>query len=65
MPHCEGTDAAAKNFALWQTRCDLVAPEPVRKAIERVVETNEDLAGPTKALDELKSAFRADLGIAK
>ena len=65
MPHCEGTDAAAKNFALWQKRCDLVAPEAARKAIERIVETNEDLAGPTKAHDELMSAFRADLGIVK
>jgi hypothetical protein len=61
----EGTDEAAKNFALWQMRCELVAPEAVRRAIERIVETNEDRAGRTKAHDELKAAFRTDLGIAK
>ncbi len=61
----EGTDEAAKNFALWQMRCELVAPEAVRGAIERIVETNEDRAGRTKAHDELKAVFRTDLGIAK
>lgn len=61
----EGTDEAAKNFALWQMRCELVAPEVVRRAIERIVETNEDREGRTKAHEELKAAFRADLGIAK
>lgn len=61
----EGTDEAAKNFALWQMRCELVAPEAVRRAIERIVETNEDRAGRFKADDELKVAFRTDLGIAK
>ena len=61
----EGTEEAAKNFALWQMRCELVATEAVRRAIERIVETNEDRAGRTKAHDELKAAFRTDLGIAK
>lgn len=61
----EGTDEAAKNFALWQMRCELVAPEAVRRAIEPIVETNEDRAGRTKAHDELKAALRTDLGIAK
>jgi hypothetical protein len=61
----EGPDEAAKNFALWQMRCELVAPEAVRRAIERIVETNEDREGRIKAHDELKAAFRTDLGIAK
>lgn len=59
----EGTDAAAKNFALWQMRCELIAPEAVRTAIERIVETNEDPAGRKTAHECLKAALRADLGI--
>lgn len=66
--HCaavEGTHEAAKNFVTWQMRCEFVAPEAVRRAIERIVETNKDRAGRTKAHDELKAAFRTDPGIAK
>lgn len=59
----EGTEDAAKNFAYWQMRCELVAPEAVRKAIERIVETNEDRIGRPKAHEALKAALRADLGI--
>ena len=61
--HCaavEGTDEASKNFAPWQMCCGLVAPEAAHRAIERIVETNEDWEGRTKAHDELKSAFGAD-----
>lgn len=61
----EGTDAAAKEFAYWQMRCDLVAPEAVRLAISRIVETNDDLSGRGTAHEELKRALRVDLGIAR
>lgn len=61
----EGTDEAGKNFGYWQMRCELVAPETVRKAIERIVETNADRTGRRKAHEALKSALRADLGITK
>lgn len=59
----ERTEDAAKNFAYWQMRCELVAPEAVRKAIERIVETNEDRIGRAKAHEALKAVLRADLGI--
>lgn len=61
----EETDEAAKNFAYWQMRCELVAPEPVRKAIDRIIETNEDRTGRTKAHEDLKAALRADFGVTK
>lgn len=63
----EGTDEAGKHFAYWQMRCDLVAPEIVRRAIERIVETNDDRSGSerAKAHDGLKAAIRADLNITK
>ncbi len=61
----EGTVEAAKNFALWQMRCKLVAPEVVRKSIERFVETKEDQEVRAKTHEGLKAAFRADLGIEK
>ncbi|MGC8202341.1 hypothetical protein ACP2AV_06520 [Aliiroseovarius sp. PTFE2010] len=38
----EATNEAAKNFAYWQFRCELVAPIAVRQAIIRIVETNDD-----------------------
>lgn len=38
----EGTDETSKAFAYWQMRCELVAPERVRSAIRRIVETNDD-----------------------
>ena len=58
-------DEAAKNFAFWQMRCDLVAPKAVRRAIEKIVETNDDQDARKIAHDELKAALRTDLGITK
>ena len=60
----EGTDEAAKNFAYWQMRCELVAPKAVRDAVCRIVETNDDRVGRNVAHEDLKSAIRADLKIA-
>jgi hypothetical protein len=59
----EGTDAAAKSFALWQMRCELVAPAPVRNAIAQIVATNEDRDGRNIAHENLKIAMRADLKV--
>lgn len=59
----EGTDETAKNFAYWQIRCELVAPEYVREAVERIIETNEDHIARLKAHNELKVALRRDLSI--
>ncbi|WP_066798600.1 hypothetical protein [Sphingomonas soli] len=61
----EGSDEAAKAFAYWQMRCELVAPEPVRDAIRRIVETNSDRAGRDAAHEDLKTSMRADLRITK
>lgn len=55
----EGTDAAAKNFAYWQMRCELVAPQKVREAIELIVATNDDEAARFAAHDQLKQALRS------
>lgn len=59
----EGTDAAAKHFAYWQMRCELVAPKPVRRAITAIIETNDDPAKRYPAHEALKEALRADLGV--
>jgi len=61
----EGTDEAGKQFAYWQMRCELVAPQPVREAIKRIVETNDDRIGREKADADMRVAMRADLGITK
>lgn len=61
----EGTDEAAKAFAYWQMRCELVAPVSVRDAISRIVETNDDRAARMKADIDMKEAMRADLRITK
>ena len=59
----EGTDEAAKHFAYWQMRCELVSPAFVREAIARIVETNDDPQARYKAHDDLKGALRKDLGV--
>ncbi|MFA5988427.1 MAG: hypothetical protein WC803_02330 [Sphingomonas sp.] len=59
----EGTDEAAKHFAYWQMRCELVGSSYVRDAIRRIVETNKDPAGRKKADEDMKAAMRADLGV--
>jgi hypothetical protein len=59
------SDKAAKNFAYWQMRCDLVSPPNVRRAIARIVETNDDVAERYEAHDKLKAALRDDLGVSK
>lgn len=61
----EGTDETSKAFAYWQMRCELVAPEPVRNAIRRIVETNDDRTAREKADRDMKKAMRVDLGITK
>lgn len=61
----EGTDETSKAFAYWQMRCELVAPEPVRDAIRRIVETNDDRPARLKADHDMKEAMRADLGITR
>lgn len=59
----ENSDRAAKKFAYWQMRCELVGPLAVRRAIAKIVETNDDIDARYHAHDELKSALRSDLGI--
>lgn len=61
----EGTDMAAKEFAYWQMRCELVAPKPVRDAIQEIVDMNEDRDARNIAHDKLKDALRADLSVSK
>ena len=60
----ERTEAAAKQFAYWQVRCDLVAPQSVRDAVVQIVATNDDREGSVAAKDALTKAKRAELGIA-
>jgi len=59
----EGTDEAAKTFAYWQVRCDLVGSDAVRDAIRRIAETNDDREGRLKADNDLRLAMRSDLKI--
>jgi hypothetical protein len=64
----EGTSEAAKNVGHWQILCDLVASAPVRSHIARTFATNPLNDGNPhperpKAMADLKTAMRADLGI--
>ncbi len=59
----EGDDRAAKNFAYWQMRCELVSNTKVRKAIQAIVDTNENPLMRYEAHEKLKEALRVDLGI--
>jgi ribulose bisphosphate carboxylase small subunit len=59
----EHTDKAAKNFAYWQMRCELVAPKEVREVIQKIVDTNDNHKERIVAHEKLKEALRKDLGI--
>lgn len=59
----ENTNSAAKNFAFWQMRCELVAPKNVRDVIQEIVDTNEDKEKRYIAHEKLKKALREDLGV--
>jgi hypothetical protein len=61
----EGTDETSKQFAYWQMRCELVAPAPVRDAIRRIVETNDDRLARQIADQDMRQSMRADLGITR
>ncbi len=61
----ENTDAAAKEFAYWHMRCDLVAPLNVRTAIQSIIETNESMTARSRAHEQLQSALRSDLSISQ
>jgi hypothetical protein len=63
----EHAETAAKEFALWQMRCELVSPPRVRKAIQQVIDTDSDRFGATRhqAVEELKDSMQSDLGISK
>ena len=61
----ESTEEAAKNFGYWQMRCELVAPAAVRKAIQEIVDTNENRQLRNVAHESLKEALRRDLGISR
>jgi len=59
----ENTDEAAKNFAYWQMRCELVSSENVRDVIQKIVDTNNNKKERFIAHEELKHVLRKDLGI--
>jgi len=61
----EGTEEAAKNFAYWQVRCDLVGSDVVCDAIRRIAETSDDREGRLKADNDLRLAMRSDLKFSK
>ena len=57
------TEEAAKNFAYWQIRCELIAPKTVRDAVQKIVDTNDDLSKRPIAHEKLKELIRKDLGV--
>lgn len=57
------SDEAAKEFALWQMRCDLISPPEVRNAVQAIVDTNDDVSRRKMAHEKLKQTLRKDLGI--
>jgi len=59
----ENSNVAAKNFAFWQMRCDLVAPKKVRDAIQEIVDTNDDKEKRYIAHEKLKNVLRKDLSV--
>ena len=63
----EHTPEASLRAGHWQNRCELVAPEPVRALIRRIIETNprDGKTHPDRpqVIGSLKAATRNDLGV--
>lgn len=59
----KNSNEAAKEFAFWQMRCELVAPDKVRKAIQEIVDSNEDTQRRQVDHEKLKEVLRKDLGV--
>ena len=59
----KNTDEAAKAFAYWQMRCEIVGPPAVRDAIDEIIASNADRKGRSRAHDRLRSSIRKDLGV--
>ena len=59
----ETTERSGKEFGYWRMRCELVAPRPVRSAIDRVIETEMGTEARIKALEELNRVIRIDLAV--
>jgi hypothetical protein len=56
------SDEHSKEYALWQTRCDLFGSNDVSKYVMRIVETNNSpIAERNEAFRHLIIAMRADL----
>ena len=51
----------SKNFALWQTRCDLFGSPDVSRCVQEIVHTNDNQAERRDAFKRLIATMRADL----
>jgi len=65
--HSSAVDPSEKNakeFGYWQLRCELVASDPVRKAVQRMIDTSGDEhPDRPEAYKEFLKCLRDDLGI--
>ena len=56
------SDENSKEFALWQTRCQLFGSEEVAKHVQQIIDTNDGtLAARQAAFAGMLEAMRADL----
>lgn len=61
----EGTDEAAKEFAYWQMRCELVGSSHVCAAVQEIIDSNDDELRRNVAHTDLMQAMRMDIGVAR
>jgi hypothetical protein len=59
----EKTEETKKNFAYWQMRCELVSPKKVRRALQELIKSNDDIDGKGNTQENMKYIFRKDLGM--
>jgi len=51
----------AKNFAYWKVRCEIIADDKISHAIQRMIDTNENMEERFIAHNHLKEVLRRDL----
>ena len=57
----EPSNAASKEYALWQTKCSLFGSKDVVHFAQKIVDTNDDRIERDKAFNGLLEAMRRDL----
>lgn len=59
----QASPKAAKEFALWQIRCELAGSTEVTESMKQIIDSNDNFEKRTIAHEKMKQAMKRDLGV--